>query len=154
MRVSFRCLQEVLARLQIESQLKAINELLAGAGVWKVVSSGTGGEESLLEADYKLKNFSKTWIFLNNVAAAAHTSKHHPTITTTYNKVNFSLTTHDAGNQVTRKDLRLAQQIQNIYVDQTEKTPISSSDFFTEARNMADRTKVTDVIDKLTKRKL
>lgn len=51
---------------------------------------------------YHLKNFKITWEFLNSVAQLAASKKHHPTITTTYDKVDIQLTTHDANNNLSR----------------------------------------------------
>lgn len=70
---------------------------------------------SELVAEYKLRSFSKTWQFLNAVAQTANDQRHHPTITTTYNHVKFNITTHDAKNNITSRDLRLAQEIENVY---------------------------------------
>lgn len=73
------------------------------------------GPETKLIAQYKLKNYPLTWRFLGDVASKAHTFKHHPTITNTYTKVDFIVTTHDAGNQVTTKDIDLVKSIQDVY---------------------------------------
>lgn len=155
MKQSIRSLQKALDSVHIAEQLLHINKLVPSGG-WELVSkSGPDGEESILESNYKFRNFAKTWIFLNGVAQIAQAQKHHPTITTTYNKVNFNITTHDAGNRVTRKDLKLAQEIQNLYVEQAEKLPVKNEKiltFFSEARAMVDRTKAVEVIDQLTKR--
>jgi 4a-hydroxytetrahydrobiopterin dehydratase len=40
---------------------------------------------------------------------------HHPTWTNTYNKVEITLTTHDADNKVTAKDRKLAAAIDQIF---------------------------------------
>lgn len=102
-----------LARLSVETaqaRVRAINGTLANH--WLVTTSG---ESSKIEAHYKLKTFKKTWAFLNEVAQAAHEMRHHPTITTTYNRVDISLTTHDVGNHITENDTALAERIQDIY---------------------------------------
>jgi 4a-hydroxytetrahydrobiopterin dehydratase len=39
---------------------------------------------------------------------------HHPTWTNTYDKVEISLSTHDAGDTVTDKDRRLAAAIDKL----------------------------------------
>lgn len=70
---------------------------------------------SELVAEYKLRSFSRTWQFLNAVAQTANVQRHHPTITTTYNHVKLNITTHDAKNTITSRDLRLAQEIENVY---------------------------------------
>lgn len=82
--------------------------------LWKVVPLASNEDaQNRLEADLQFKNFKKTWKFLNAVADHAHSVKHHPTLTTTYNKVNIRLTTHDAGNRVTEKDLSFAMFVEN-----------------------------------------
>lgn len=68
-----------------------------------------------LTAHYKLKNYPSTWTFLGHIARKAHEFKHHPTIVNTYNKIDLEITTHDAGNQVTLKDIQLAKAIQDLY---------------------------------------
>lgn len=73
--------------------------------------------QSSLLANYQFKTFAKTWKFLNSVAIPSHKLRHHPTITTTYNKVEIKLTTHDVGNQITMMDLRLAQEISETYME-------------------------------------
>lgn len=96
----------------IKEQLRAIN---GSSGTWGLkVWLGADAQVHLkLVADYKFRTFTKTWDFLNKVAASAHLAKHHPTIRTTYNKVDLELTTHDVGNQVTYNDLRMAQMIED-----------------------------------------
>lgn len=83
--------------------------------------------DSKLTADYKFKNFPRTWTFLNEVAKYAHETKHHPTINTTYNKVNIELTTHDVGNKVTYNDIKMAQKIHQMYL-QNEVNPNTTKD--------------------------
>ncbi|CUM63420.1 uncharacterized protein PRCAT00000995001 [Priceomyces carsonii] len=80
---------------------------------WVVESTPleNGKVKTFLRADYKFKTFARTWTFLNLVAQKADEMKHHPTIMTTYNKVRLELTTHDSGNEVTLKDLKLANEI-------------------------------------------
>lgn len=156
MRPSFRAFQKVLSSTQALEQLESINKTIP-TGTWQLITrtGADGGVETLLENNYKFKNFSKTWQFLNGAALIAHLERHHPTITTTYNKVNFEITTHDVGNQVTRKDLKLAQKIQNLYADYVTEEKIKASPlpgFLGEARELVDQTKAADVISELTKR--
>ncbi|CAL9730678.1 hypothetical protein MOUN0_K01508 [Monosporozyma unispora] len=59
-------------------------------------------------------DFETTWSFLNQVAMRAHLWGHHPTIKTTYNKVNLELTTHDIdGGNISDIDLKLAKRIES-----------------------------------------
>jgi 4a-hydroxytetrahydrobiopterin dehydratase len=50
--------------------------------------------------------------FLKRVAEAAERLNHHPDVELRYVDLTLRLTTHDAGNKVTKKDLRLAGETQ------------------------------------------
>lgn len=111
-----------------------------------------GEPQTSLTASYKLKSFPKTWQFLNHVAEAAHENRHHPTIITTYNKVDVELTTHDAGNRVTMKDLRLAQQINNAFlIANRDKSRVQLKGFFETTKDLVHEGQVSKVIKDLTK---
>lgn len=68
-----------------------------------------------LSREFSFKNFVEAWAFLTQVAFAAEAHNHHPHITNVYNKVQLSLSTHDAGNKVTEKDYALAKVIDVLY---------------------------------------
>ena len=59
----------------------------------------------------EFKNFSEAFAFMVRVAIEAERMNHHPTLTNVYNKVELWLNTHDAGNIVTEKDVKLAEKI-------------------------------------------
>ena len=73
-----------------------------------------------LEKDNKLykaftfKDFSDAFSFMCRVALLAEKNNHHPTWTNTWNKVEIWLNTHDAGDIVTDKDLKLAEGIDKL----------------------------------------
>jgi 4a-hydroxytetrahydrobiopterin dehydratase len=48
---------------------------------------------------------------MTRVALVAEKMDHHPRWTNEYNKVEFWLSTHDAGDVVTEKDRKLAEKI-------------------------------------------
>jgi len=48
------------------------------------------------------------------VAEAAEQLNYHPDVELRYVNLTLRLTAHDAGNKVTEKDLRLAEEIQKI----------------------------------------
>ncbi|CAN3364965.1 hypothetical protein DICA3_F14378 [Diutina catenulata] len=99
----------------LTSRLAQINQLNGSTKPrWSVVDKD---QKQYLFATYKFKTFSRTWTFLNEVATAADSIKHHPEIFTVYNKVDLWLTTHDSGNQVTEKDLELAQEAESILAE-------------------------------------
>lgn len=56
---------------------------------------------------------------MNRVALVCEAADHHPTWTNTYNRVDIILTTHDADNTVTTKDVDLALTINNILGETT-----------------------------------
>jgi 4a-hydroxytetrahydrobiopterin dehydratase len=59
-------------------------------------------------------DFVEAVALVNRVAAAAEAANHHPDICIrNYNRVTLTLTSHDAGG-LTRRDLRLAGQIDEI----------------------------------------
>jgi 4a-hydroxytetrahydrobiopterin dehydratase len=68
-------------------------------------------ENNKLKKEFTFKDFSEAFAFMTRVAILAEKLNHHPTLTNTYNKVSFELSTHDAGNIVTEKDRNLAQAI-------------------------------------------
>ena len=84
-------------------------------------------ELTVLEANYKLKDFRTTWNFLNSIAKLSHENKHHPTISTTYNKVKVNLTTHDIGNRVSFLDTKMAELFEIEYFKCNTTKPKSSS---------------------------
>ena len=60
----------------------------------------------------KFKKYLDAVEFLRRVAEAAERLNHHPDVELRYVNLALRLTTHDAGNKVTDKDLRLAEEIQ------------------------------------------
>jgi 4a-hydroxytetrahydrobiopterin dehydratase len=62
----------------------------------------------------KFKKYLDAVEFLRRVAEVAERLNHHPDVELRYVNLALRLTTHDAGNKVTEKDLRLAEEIQKI----------------------------------------
>ena len=73
--------------------------------MWKQVKDA-------LVAELVFKNFADAFAFMSDVAALAEKHDHHPEWSNVYNRVTIRLTTHDAGNQVTHKDRKLAEAIE------------------------------------------
>lgn len=63
---------------------------------------------------FEFKDFAQAFAFMTKVALAAEKMDHHPRWTNEYNKVEFWLSTHDAGDKVTEKDKKLAQVIDGL----------------------------------------
>jgi len=61
----------------------------------------------------KFKDFSEAFAFLTRVALHAEKVDHHPEFTSVWNRVDFRLTSHDAGG-VTDRDRKLAEAINGL----------------------------------------
>ena len=61
----------------------------------------------------KFKDFSEAFGFLARVALHAERQDHHPEFTNVWNRVDFWLTSHDAGG-VTERDVKLAEAINQL----------------------------------------
>ncbi len=68
-------------------------------------------ENNKLVKTFTFNTFIEAFGFMSKVAIVAEKMNHHPNWSNVYNKVNFELTTHDAGNMVTEKDRKLAAAI-------------------------------------------
>lgn len=67
-----------------------------------------------LHKNFEFKDFSEAFAFMTRVALAAEKMDHHPRWTNEYNKVEMWLSTHDAGDVVTKKDKELAKIIDGL----------------------------------------
>lgn len=74
-------------------------------------------EDDKLKRTFVFKDFNAAFAFMTKVAAVADRLDHHPWWSNAYNKVEFELSTHDAGDKVTEKDKHLAESIDAIYAD-------------------------------------
>ena len=63
---------------------------------------------------YVFIDFKAALVFINQLGDVSEKLNHHPEILNLLNKVTLRLSTHDAGNQVTEKDLTLARAIQSL----------------------------------------
>ncbi len=70
------------------------------------------GGKALLRS-FTFKDFSEAFAFLTRVALHAEKQDHHPEFTSVWNKVDFRLTSHDAGG-ITGRDLDLAEAINQL----------------------------------------
>jgi 4a-hydroxytetrahydrobiopterin dehydratase len=62
---------------------------------------------------FKFADFSEAFGFLTGVALHAEKIDHHPEFTNVWNRVDFRLTSHDAGG-VTDRDVSLAEAINRL----------------------------------------
>ena len=66
-----------------------------------------------LRRSFTFKDFSEAYAFLTRVALHAEKVDHHPEFTNVWNRVDFRLTSHDAGG-VTDRDVTLAEAINRL----------------------------------------
>jgi 4a-hydroxytetrahydrobiopterin dehydratase len=89
----------LLTAEEIDRKLRDLNE-------WRLTPDG-------IQKRFEMESFLSVMNLVNRVADLAEEANHHPEILINYNKVTFTLTTHDAGG-VTEKDFDLAQRIEAI----------------------------------------
>lgn len=89
-----------LSQDEITSSISSLNE-------WKV-------ENDALVAEWIFPDFIQAFQFLTAVAIEAEKHQHHPEIQNVYNRVGLRLSTHDAGNKITQKDVDLALAISGL----------------------------------------
>ncbi|WP_458389056.1 4a-hydroxytetrahydrobiopterin dehydratase [Sphingomonas sp. F9_3S_D5_B_2] len=74
------------------------------------------GAGKALTRTFKFKDFSEAFAFLTRVALHAEEVDHHPEFTSVWNRIDFRLTSHDAGG-VTERDRKLAGAINALVGD-------------------------------------
>ena len=84
-----------------------INEALAKLPGWTFA-------EDKLSREYRFANFTEAMGFINEMAFACEKANHHPELFNVYSIVEIGLTTHDADNKVTQKDVDLAAELEKI----------------------------------------
>lgn len=80
-------------------------ELLTKLNGWTESDDGKAIRRTFTFAD-----FSAAFAFMTRVALLAETADHHPDWSNSYNMVDISLTSHDAGG-LTKRDAKLARAI-------------------------------------------
>ena len=75
---------------------------------WTASADGKAIEKSIVLAD-----FSESFGLLTRVAMHAEKVDHHPEFTSRWNRIDFVLTSHDAGG-VTERDIALAKAIDRL----------------------------------------
>ena len=75
---------------------------------------GWAVERNALMKTFKFGSFREAFSFMVRISYEAEELNHHPEWTNVYNRVDIRLNTHDAGGQITAKDVDLASRIQRI----------------------------------------
>jgi 4a-hydroxytetrahydrobiopterin dehydratase len=71
-------------------------------------------ENNKLKRTFEFKDFSEAFAFMTRVALLAEKQNHHPWWSNVYNKVTIELNTHDEGDIVTDKDVKLSKAIDKL----------------------------------------
>jgi 4a-hydroxytetrahydrobiopterin dehydratase len=75
-------------------------------------------KNNALYRQFTFKDFSEAFAFMTRVALLAESMNHHPNWSNVWNKVEITLSTHDAGNIITEKDRQLAKAIDGLVKEQ------------------------------------
>ena len=88
-----------------------IKQLLADHPAWELARDGKAITRTFL-----FKDFSQAWGFMSRVALLAEAQDHHPEWFNVYNRVEVTLTTHDAGESggLSQRDATLAAAIDGL----------------------------------------
>lgn len=90
--------------------------LLAEHSDWTLARDGAA-----VERTFKFNDFSEAWGFMNRVALLAESHDHHPEWFNVYNRVEITLTTHDAdpdnGGALSARDAKMVAAIDALLVD-------------------------------------
>jgi len=62
---------------------------------------------------FRFKDFTEAWGFMSRVALLAEKQDHHPEWSNVWNRVDITLTTHDAGG-LSARDVTLAKAIDGL----------------------------------------
>ncbi len=84
---------------------KARTEALASLKGWTEMAG-----RDAIQKSFKFADFTQAWGFMTKVALAAEKADHHPEWFNVYNRVDITLSTHDAGG-LSEKDVTLARII-------------------------------------------
>jgi 4a-hydroxytetrahydrobiopterin dehydratase len=69
-----------------------VKEELAKLAGWQMAAN-----RSAITKTFQFKSFSQAWAFMSRVALLAEKMNHHPEWFNVYNRVDVTLSTHDAG---------------------------------------------------------
>lgn len=87
---------------------EALAQALAMIPEWRRVD----GRDAVTRS-FRFKDFNAAFGFMTRVALVAEAMDHHPEWFNVYNKVDVTLSTHDAGG-LTARDIQLAQAMDRI----------------------------------------
>ena len=85
--------------------------LLAQHPDWSMAREGKA-----ITRTFRFRDFSEAWGFMSRVALLAEAQDHHPEWFNVYNRVEVTLTTHDAGTSggLSQRDAKMAAAIEGL----------------------------------------
>ncbi|KAG5510384.1 hypothetical protein GH5_06581 [Leishmania sp. Ghana 2012 LV757] len=89
----------------------AVTQALQSLPGWRL----NGNNPNSIECDYVFPSFVEAIRYMNAVAPVCEKMQHHPCWSNVYNRLHVQLTTHDAGNKVTQRDVDLAKAMNEAY---------------------------------------
>ncbi|MFN3701437.1 MAG: 4a-hydroxytetrahydrobiopterin dehydratase [Alphaproteobacteria bacterium] len=90
---------ERLSSEVVDKELKPLNG-------WALSREGLAIQKS-----FQFQDFNEAWSFMNRIALLAEKMDHHPEWFNVYNRVDITLTTHDAKG-VSERDITMARAIE------------------------------------------
>ena len=84
------------------------NAALAGLPDWTLRRDGLA-----ISRRFTFKDFSEAFAFMTRVALLAEKADHHPEWANVWNRVDITLTTHDAGG-LSERDVKMARAIADL----------------------------------------
>ncbi len=94
----------MVAKLEASERAAALREL----SQWREAKG-----RDAIERSFKFRNFAEAWGFMSQVALLAEKQDHHPEWSNVWNRVEITLSTHDAGG-LSQRDVTLAKAIDAI----------------------------------------
>ncbi|MBI1391897.1 MAG: 4a-hydroxytetrahydrobiopterin dehydratase [Alphaproteobacteria bacterium] len=91
---------------RLKDEAKA--DFLRDASGWELLP-----DRDAVKKTFKFRNFVEAWGFMNQVALEAEKVDHHPEWFNVYNRVDITLTTHDAKG-LSERDVDLAAKIDRL----------------------------------------
>ena len=82
-----------------------------------VIDSKDTDKGKALAREFIFPNFSEAFAFMTRTALEAEKMDHHPEWKNVYNKVDVVLSTHEAGNLVTERDVALAKKMNSFFAE-------------------------------------
>ncbi len=92
---------------EVKKNESSVNESITIQSNWSEI-------DNKLQREFEFNNFQQALEFINKIAVICESENHHPEINWIYNKITLKLSTHDAGDVITQKDIKLAELIDEV----------------------------------------